>query len=360
MPSETRTSIAAMKILITGASGFIGSHMVEQALQLGHKVWAAVRPTSNRKYLTDERIHFIELDYTDGKVLQGQLQDFTREYGCWDVIIHCAGATRCLRHSDFYTINYEGTRLLVDMLMALDIVPRQFIFMSSLGTYGPIHEKQPYQPIRDVDTPSPNTHYGRSKRKTEEYLMSLPAFPYLIFRPTGVYGPRDKDYQILVNGIRHHTELALGFRRQEITFVYVKDLVQAVFLAIAKGVTHRAYFVTDGNVYTSHDFGHIVREELGRPFVLRLTLPLWAGRVAALLCDGIARLTHCRLTLNSDKYRILSQRNWTCDIKPLIEELGYSPQYDLQRGVAETIQDYASGSISSARRARRRVSSLPM
>lgn len=177
MPSETRTSIAAMKILITGASGFIGSHMVEQALQLGHKVWAAVRPTSNRKYLTDERIHFIELDYTDGKVLQGQLQDFAREYGCWDVIIHCAGATRCLRHSDFYTINYEGTRLLVDMLMALDIVPRQFIFMSTLGTYGPIHEAPPYQPIRDVDTPNPNTHYGRSKRKTEEYLMSLPAFP---------------------------------------------------------------------------------------------------------------------------------------------------------------------------------------
>lgn len=349
-----------MKILITGASGFIGSHMVEQAVRLGHRVWAAVRPTSNRKYLADEHIHLITLDYTNGEILRGQLQKFAREYGCWDVVIHCAGATRCLRHSDFYTINYEGTRLLADSLVALDIVPRQFIFISSLGTYGPIHETQPYQPIRDVDTPSPNTYYGSSKLKAEEYLMNLSEFPYLIFRPTGVYGPRDKDYQILINGIRRHTELALGFRQQKITFVYVKDLVQAVFLAIAKGVTQRAYFVTDGSVYTSHDFGRIVREELGRPFVLRITLPLWMGRIAALLCDGIASLTQRSLTFNSDKYRILSQRNWTCDIRPLINELGYCPQYNLERGLAETIRNYASGSTSNARRARRRVSSLPM
>lgn len=349
-----------MKILITGASGFIGSHMVEQALRLGHMVWAAVRPTSSRQYLRDERIHFIEFDYTDEGILRGQLRNFAREYGCWDVIIHCAGATKCTHRKDFYTVNYDYTQRFVDVLISLDMVPRQFIFMSTLGTYGPIHESEPFQPICDADTPNPNTDYGRSKRMAEEYLMSLPEFPYVIFRPTGVYGPRDKDYQILINGIRHHTELALGFRRQDITFVYVKDLVQAVFLAIERNVVRRAYFVTDGSVYTSHDFGRIVREELGYPFVLRLTLPLWAGRIAAILCDGIARLTHCSLTLNSDKYRILSQRNWTCDIKPLIDELSYSPQYNLQRGVAETIQDYASGSTSSARRARRRVSSLPM
>lgn len=360
MPSETLIGIAAMKILITGASGFIGSHMVEQALRLGHSVWAAVRPTSSRRYLRDERIHFIELDYTDGEILQGQLRDFARKYSCWDVIIHCAGATKCTQRKDFYTVNYDYTQRFVDALVLLDMVPCQFIFMSTLGTYGPIRESEPFRPICDADTPNPNTDYGRSKRMAEEYLMSLTSFPYIIFRPTGVYGPRDKDYQILINGIRHHMELALGFRRQEITFVYVKDLVQAVFLAIAREVNRRTYFVTDGSVYTSHDFGRIVREGLGRSFVLRITLPLWMGRIAALLCDGIARLTHRNLTLNSDKYHILSQRNWTCDIKPLIDELGYSPQYNLERGLAETIQNYASGSTSNARRARRRVSSLPI
>ena len=329
-----------MKILVTGASGFIGSHMVENALLRGYETWAAVRPTSSRRYLTDNRIRFIELDYTNSSVLQNQLQDFARKQGCWDVIIHCAGATQCIHHDDFYAINYEATCRFIDTLTALGIVPRQFIFMSSLGTYGPIRETPPYYPIREDDTPHPNTHYGRSKRMAEEYMMRQARFPYVIFRPTGVYGPRDKDYQILIDSIRHHTELALGYRRQEITFVYVKDLVEAVFLAIDRGVSRRAYFVTDGKVYTAYDFGNIVRQELGNPFVCSITVPLWLGRVAALLCDAASMLTQQTFTLNSDKYRILSQRNWTCDIEPLKQELGYAPQYDLQSGIRETIHKY--------------------
>ena len=91
----------------------------------------------------------------------------------------------------------------------------------------------------------------------------------------------------------------------------MKDLVEAVFLAIDRGVSRRAYFVTDGKVYTAHDFGNIVRQELGNPFVCRITVPLWLGRVAALLCDAASMLTRQTFTLNSDKYRILSQRNWT-------------------------------------------------
>ncbi len=326
-----------MKILVTGASGFIGSHMVEKALLRGYETWAAVRPTSSRRYLTDSRIRFIELDYTHPTTLQNQLRDFARKQGCWDVIIHCAGATQCLHHKDFYAINYEGTCRFMDTLTALGMVPRQFIFMSSLGTYGPIRETLPYCPIREDDTPRPNTHYGRSKRMAEEYMLRQPEFPYVIFRPTGVYGPRDRDYQILIDGIRHHAELTLGYRRQEITFVYVKDLVEAVFLAIDRGVSRRAYFVTDGKVYTAHDFGNIVRQELGNPFVCRITVPLWLGRVAALLCDAASRLIHRTFTLNSDKFRILSQRNWTCDIEPLKQELGYAPQYNLHKGIHETI-----------------------
>ena len=329
-----------MKILVTGASGFIGSHMVEKALLRGYETWAAVRPTSSRRYLTDSRIRFIELDYTHPTILQDQLQDFARKQGCWDVIIHCAGATQCLHHNDFYAINYEGTCRFIDTLTALGMVPRQFIFISSLGTYGPIRETLPYRPIREDDTPRPNTHYGRSKRMAEEYMMRQLGVPYVIFRPTGVYGPRDRDYQILIDGIRHHAEPTLGYRRQEITFVYVKDLVEAVFFAIDRGVSRRAYFVTDGRVYTAHDFGNIVRRELGNPFVCRITVPLWLGRVAALLCDAASRLTHRTFTLNSDKFRILSQRNWTCDIEPLKQELGYAPQYDLQSGIRETIHKY--------------------
>lgn len=328
-----------IRILVTGASGFIGSFMVEQALAYGYETWAAVRTTSSRRYLQDKRIHFIELDYSDASMLTMQLYSHRQRYGAWDIIIHCAGATKCLHRQDFYKVNYIGTRHLVDALQTLDIVPRQFIYISTLGVYGPIHECSLAQPITDADTPHPNTAYGQSKRDTEEYLISLPTFPYVIFRPTGVYGPRDKDYRILIDSIRRHVELRLGYRRQVITFVYVRDLVQAVFCGITRQVVRRSYFVTDGRVYTASDFGGTVRKALGNPFIIRITLPLWIGNAAATLCDIVSKATRRSFVLNRDKYRILKQRNWTCDITPLINDLGYSPQYDLKKGIEEMLDE---------------------
>lgn len=323
-----------MRILVTGASGFIGSHMVDHAIATGHDTWAAVRPTSNISYLKGTSARLITLELTDAAMLEEQLSSHRARHGAWDVVIHCAGATKCRRKADFDRINYEATRLLADMLMHLDMVPRQFIFISTLGIYGPLHEVEPGQAFVETDTPRPNTLYGMSKYKAEEYLKGVESLPYVIFKPTGVYGPRDKDYQILVDSIRAHIDLSLGIRPQQITFVYVADLVQAVFLAIEKQVVRRSYLITDGNTYSSRDFARAVRFALGNPFTLRLTIPLWMGRVAALSADGLGRLLHRTFTLNSDKYRILAQRNWQCNITPAIDELGYRPRYNLERGMA--------------------------
>lgn len=328
-----------MKVLVTGASGFIGSHIVAEALQRGYDTWAAVRPTSSRRHLHDTRIRIIELDYADDRRLVSQLRDARDSHGQWDVVIHCAGATQCIHRDDFYTINYEYTRRLADALIALEMVPRQFIFISTLGTFGPIREAQPFLPISDTDSPQPNTVYGRSKRMAEEYLMSLPAFPYVIFRPTGVYGLRDKDYQILIDSIRRHVDLTLGSGKQRITFIYIADLVKAIFLAVDKEVVHRCYFVTDGKVYGAHDFGYTVQQALGIRRVCRLTVPLWVAQGAAWVCDGISCITKRSFTFNGDKYRILKQRNWTCDIGPLMRELGYQPEYNLQRGIKDLLNN---------------------
>ena len=327
-----------MRILVTGASGFIGSFMVEQALADGYETWAAIRTTSSKRHLKDNRIRFIELDYTDTSILSTQLQQHCQHYGAWDIIIHCAGATKCRHKQEFYETNYMSARRLVDTLQALHITPRQFILISSLGVYGPIHESSPFQPITETDIPLPNTVYGQSKQAIEKYLTSLPNFPYVIFRPTGVYGPREKDYQILINSMRRHIEFRLGYHQQLITFVYVRDLVQAVFCAISHRIVRRSYFVTDGMVYTAHDFGRTIRKALGNPLVIPITIPLWGGHIAATLCDIIGRAIGKSFVLNRDKYRILSQRNWTCDISALVNELGYQPQYDLEKGIKEIIR----------------------
>lgn len=327
------------KILITGANGFIGSFLTEAAARRGFEVWAGVRSGSNLRYLEGLDIHLFEMDYSSATAFRRTFEEFKRTTGVFDYIIHCAGATKCVDVKDFDRINFEQTRMFADTLISLEMVPRQFIFISTLSVFGPVRESD-YSEICESDVPCPNTAYGRSKLKAENYLSSLPGFPYLFFRPTGVYGPREKDYFMMAQSIQNHIDFAVGFKRQDLTFVYVKDIVQAVFRAIDRGITRRAYFLSDGRVYCSSDFSRLIADELGIRFVIRIKSPLFVLKVVSLLAEFFGRCRHRSSTLNSDKYRIMKQRNWRCDIRPAADELGYVPEYDLERGVRETIKWY--------------------
>lgn len=325
-----------MKILITGASGFIGSFIVEEALKQGFETWAAVRKSSSKEYLQDERIHFIELNLSSKTQLIEQLRPHQFDY-----VVHAAGVTKCLNKADFRRINTEGTKNLVDALLDLQMPLKRFVFLSSLSVFGAIKEQLPYDEIREDDTPKPNTEYGRSKLEAEKYIDSIGSrLPYIILRPTGVYGPREKDYFMMAKSIKQHIDFAVGYQRQDITFVYVTDVVQAVFLALEKGETGRKYFLSDGQVYQSTTFSDLIHEELGRPWWLRITAPVWVLRVVTFFGEYIGHMTGKVTALNNDKYNILRQRNWRCDIEPARRELGFEPKVQLKEGVKTTIQWY--------------------
>jgi nucleoside-diphosphate-sugar epimerase len=325
-----------MKILITGASGFIGSFIVEEALKRGFETWAAMRKSSSKAFLQDERIHFIELNLSSKEQLVEQLKGQHFDY-----VVHAAGVTKCLNKADFHRINTEGTKHLVEALMEVKMPLKRLVFVSSLSVFGAIKEQMPYDEIRESDTPQPNTEYGRSKLAAEQYLGSLGTrVPYIILRPTGVYGPREKDYFMMAKSIKQHMDLAVGFQRQDITFVYVTDVVQAIFLALEKGETGRKYFLSDGEVYQSTTFSDLIHEELGRPWWLRITAPTWVLRIVTFFGEYVGRMTGKVTALNNDKYNILKQRNWRCDIEPARQELGYEPQVKLEEGVKRTIKWY--------------------
>lgn len=324
-----------MNILITGASGFIGSFIVSEALRRGMNVWAAVRRTSSRKYLTDPRINFVELNLDSREEMVRQMAGLR-----FDAVVHAAGATKCLHADDFFRINTEGTRNLVNALRDMEMPLRRFVYVSSLSIYGPVREAQPYEEIRESDTPQPNTAYGRSKLESERFLDSLTDFPCVTLRPTGVYGPRERDYFLMAKSIKGHTDFSVGYKPQDLTFVYVEDVVQAVFLAIERGQNGRKYFLSDGQVYSSRTFSDLIHRELGRPWLLRIKAPIWVLRVVTFFGEYIGRMTGKISALNNDKYNIMRQRNWRCDIRPAVEELGYRPQYDLKRGVKLTVKWY--------------------
>ena len=330
-----------MKILITGASGFIGSFIVEEALRRGFETWAAVRKSSSRAFLQDKRIHFIELDFSSETQMTEQLTGLQFDY-----IIHAAGVTKCLDKADFHRINTEGTQHLVHVLKALQMRVERFVYISSLSIMGAIREQQPYEEIRESDEAQPNTAYGRSKLDAEQWLSSFniqhPTFniPYVILRPTGVYGPRERDYFMMAKSIQSHTDFAVGYKQQDITFVYVTDVVQAVFLALEKGVTGRKYFLSDGEVYQSSTFSNLIRKELGNPWWIRITAPLWVLKIVCTVGEYYSKLSGKVTALNNDKYNIMRQRNWRCDIEPARKELGYEPQVKLEEGVRRSIQWY--------------------
>ncbi len=324
-----------MNILITGATGFIGGFIVDEALNRGMQVWVAVRPTSSRKYLTDTRIQFLELNLGNKEQMKERMGNLKFDY-----VVHAAGATKCLHAEDFFRSNTDGTKNLVQALIELQMPLKRFVFVSSLSVYGPVAEEQPYREICLNDKPQPNTAYGRSKLAAEQYIESLSSLPYVILQPTGVYGPRERDYYMMAKSIKSHTDFSVGYKPQDLTFVYVLDVVQAIFLALDCQKTGGKYMLSDGEVYSSRTFSDLIHRELDKPWLLRIKAPIWLLRIITFCGEYIGRMTGKISALNNDKYNIMKQRNWRCDINPAIKDLGYKPKYQLDEGVRLTIKWY--------------------
>lgn len=327
------------KILVTGAGGFIGGYIVEEALKKGFDTWAGIRSTTSRKYLQDSSINFVDLDFAHPDNLQTQLSQLKEQMGGWDYIVHNLGVTKCKNCEDFYRTNYQFLRNFVEALIACDMVPKKFIYMSSLSAWGKGDEKN-HTPIKLSDTPCPDTEYGKSKLMSEKYLNSLPDFPYMILRPTGVYGPREKDYLLMIKSIKAGFDFGVGYDKQLLTFIYVKDLVRAIFAAIEAPFARRSYFISEEQAYTTSDFRKYVAAELGKKWVVPIVMPCWLLWIISVVIEWVCGKLGKISAVNRDKYKIMSQRNWICDTTPAKNELGFVPQYSLEEGLRETIAWY--------------------
>ncbi|MDR0729063.1 MAG: NAD(P)-dependent oxidoreductase [Prevotellaceae bacterium] len=330
----------AARVLITGASGFVGGHLVEAALANGYETYAGVRASSSREYLQDSRIHFIDLPLSDAGRLTESLRQFRAAHGAFDYVIHAAGIISATDRSQFERINFGFTKHLADALIAAGMTPKKFIYISSLSSFGP-GDGVSQRPIRHDDTPRPNTAYGQSKLKAEEYLFSLPAFPFIIMRPTGIYGPRDKGYLTYIKMVDNGFVPLLGRRPQYITFIHVRDLAKAVFAACVSPLSRRAYFIADNEVYTTKEYAAIIKKHLGKKRLVSVSFPLWFVKTAFYTVDRLyGWFGRTPASINADKYNILSARSWICDTSPLRADLHFTPDYRLDEATKEVIDMY--------------------
>lgn len=324
------------KLLITGAGGFIGGFLVEEALEQGYEVFAGIRKSSSKKYLNDKRIKFIELDYENIDKLKTQIADFKNNDADLHYVIHNAGVTKSIDKNDFEKVNYQYTRNLIEALISANIKLDKFIFISSLAVFGPGNAST-CTPIQNTDSKRPISLYGKSKLNAEKFIESMNDFPHIIFRPTGVYGAREKDYFVMYKMLNNGLETYIGTQNQYITFAYINDVKRLVISALSSNINKGSYFVTDGNYYSSKEFSDIVKAELNKK-TLKIVLPKFIVKPIAYISESISKLTGKISTLNTEKYKEISQKNWLCDSTQTFIDFDFQPQYNLQRGVKETIE----------------------
>ncbi|RMG87782.1 MAG: NAD(P)-dependent oxidoreductase [Bacteroidetes bacterium] len=321
------------KILITGASGFVGSFLVEEALRRDLEVWAGVRKTSSHVWLTDPRIQFFNLDFEDEKGLTNLLAHHRFDY-----VIHSAGVVAAPRKLDYFRVNAEYTQNLVRALQRSHL-PKKFTFISSLAACGPARSDDLTDFLKDTDPPKPLTTYGQSKLVAETTLRNEPDFPWLIFRPTAVYGPRERELFTFIKMVNAHIEAKMGFQKQHLTFIYVKDLARVLLDGTLSSQVQNTYFVADGDYYTPREFGALVRQALDT-WAIRLTVPAFLAKMAAVGVELVAKMGGRYPVFNREKVAELTAQNWKCDIDPLVEDFNFHPEYDLEEGLKETIAWY--------------------
>lgn len=320
------------KVLITGASGFVGYHLIEAALNANLEVYAAVRPSSDQSHLSEFTVNYVNLNYNDVSALKQELEMQQYHY-----IIHAAGTTKAKTKAEYDLVNATYTRNLAIAALEANFNLEKFVFVSSLAALGPLTDLS--AEIKDNTPPRPVTNYGASKMLAEQYLAELKNLPLITIRPTAVYGPREKDLFILFNSINKGLEPHIGRFKQQLSFVYVKDLVKVILDALFIPVVHRAYNISDGKIYDRYALAAYSKKALNRK-TFKFHLPVSLVALLASLMDTIYANSKTTPTLNKEKMAELTAINWACSIKEAMNDLNYLPEYDLESGVMQTIKWY--------------------
>lgn len=335
------------RVLVIGAGGFIGGFIAAEGLRRGYDVWAGVRRSTSLRYLDDKRLHILHLDYDNPAALRQQLQEALPQGQAWDYVIHNLGVTKCVDPADFDRINCGYLQAVVEALKATGKTPAKFLMMSSLSALGPGDERH-YTPLTDDMPPHPDTRYGLSKIKAEQYLELAGEIPYVIFRATGVYGPHEQDYLMMIKSIAAGWDWGVGMRRQLLTFIYVDDLVGAMYDALAAdAAVGRRYIIAEERAYTQREFRTMVAQALGRRHVIPVRLPMSLVWVASAVAQWVGKLRGKPSTLNLDKWRIMRQRNWSADVTPARRDFDFKTRYPLERGIRETVAAFKASRDTS-------------
>lgn len=320
-----------MRVLVTGATGFIGSFLVEKLLAAGHEVRALLRRTSATHFLPVHRIEAVIGTLQDAASLQPAVA------GC-DVVFHLAGATRALSMAEFETINAGGTRNLLAACEQANPALQRFLLVSSLAAAGPSRNRDA---VREEDAPAPVSNYGRSKWHAEKITRDYAEkFPITIVRPPVVYGPRDRDVLVLFQQIQRRLAPQLGGAARRFSLIHVYDLVRGILLAASsEAAVGETFFLTNPAPVTWRDFAAAIEAATGKK-AWHVKVPRLTAFPVAAMAEMYARLSRRPALLSFDKVREMREPCWTCSPEKAYRMLGFEARLSLEIGVQATAKWY--------------------
>ena len=326
-------------LLITGATGFIGHHLIKQAVADGYKVIAAVREQSDTTFLKElSVVPTVILNLNKPEQLFRDISNIQNTYGKIDVLIHNAGITQTLINKEYYEVNVDLTRNLIDAIMGLENKAPKFIYVSSIAAVGPGNSIT-YNQITEDDMPHPVTHYGKSKLQAENFITSTLGLNWIIVRPTAVYGEHEKNFLNVIKSINNGLELYMGSKKQMLSFIHVSDLVSSILKLASGGISRQVFNLSDGNEYSILEVNDIIKSVLKKK-TLKVVLPVFMVKVIAGAVEIYGRVTNTSPILNNDKLHELIEANWLCDNSKIIKEINYTPKVKFAEGITQTIDWY--------------------
>ncbi len=317
--------------LITGANGFVGSHLCEAFLASDYQVRALVRPSSDLSNIEGIDLELLYGDLNDPESLRDAVEGV-------DIIINNAGLTKTIDPVMFDTVNIAGTGNLLEAAKDYSKISR-FIQISSMAASGPASS---YRPLTEDHPPRPLTAYGRSKLGGEKAVLNFKdQFPVTILRPSAVYGPRDKEMLAFFKAVKFKLKPTFGSGECYINFTYVKDLARAVLAAVRTDtVSGNVYFIAEKKAYSYSQAGDIISEVMGVR-ALDIHLPVPVLKLAGLLSEWIAGKRGQAVIFTEDKAAELSAKYWLVDTSAIEKDTGFVPRYSFKAGAAETIEWYS-------------------
>ncbi len=318
-----------LKALVTGGTGFIGSHLVDALLREGWDVRCLVRKTSPLQFVPQEKVELVKGDLEDGNSLREGLVGV-------DHVFHLAGRIKGPDRESYFRANREGTKNLLEAARAVRPSLRSFIYVSSLSAAGPSPDGHP---LTEDEEPRPVSFYGESKLAAErEVTRFSDVCPVVIIRPAAVYGPRDGETLRLIRLARRGFRVRPCREGNFLSTVHVSDLTDALIRAARKAPGRKAvYFIGDGAVYSLSKTFDTLFEIMGRK-PAAIDLPWGLIKTGARL--GARLFPRSSAAFYLDKIKEMGNKYWVCDSSRAQKELGFAPRFDLTSGLKNTISWY--------------------